>query len=107
MKQIDTTKLRGETVEEIKSLLPSLSNEQLADVLGAEQNDDSPRKTLIAAIEAEQASRDPTPEARELAPGSPATALLWQAPDYSGSLTIDQSEWRHKHIKPASVTGTK
>lgn len=46
----------------------------------------------------------PTPAAAE---AEDDTAPDWQAPDYAGPLDINQANWRHRHLKPATATVQK
>jgi hypothetical protein len=117
MNDDEIQKLRAESVKEIAEQLPALTPEELAAVLAAEQADATPRKTLVEAITAEQASRtkepseasgSPEPAAKE----SAAVSRPWLAPDYAGPLTADQAQARlakfGQHVtKPATATATK
>lgn len=112
----EVRKLRGGTVAEICEQLGAMNDDELRAVLADEQADDSPRKTLVAAIEAELAQRTVQPEAERntanAGEGPPAAAPAWQAEDYLGPLTAEQAQWRlrafgHHVTKPATPTATK
>lgn len=36
-----------------------------------------------------------------------AETPAWQLPDYAGSLTIEQAQWRQRNIKPVAEVRTK
>lgn len=116
MDQNEITKLRSETVADITEQLPALTDDELAGLLAAEELDDTPRKTLLAAIRTEQESRVKEPQSGGGKGDAPAAgnaaAPAFLADDYLGPLTADQAQARlkkfgHHTTKPATATGTK
>ena len=114
MNQDEITELRSETVDTIVEQLPALDDGELASLLAAEELDDSPRKTLLKAIRAEQESRAAkTPGDGGTGAATDSAALpAYLAEDYLGPLTGDQAQARlakfgHHTTKPAKADGTK
>jgi hypothetical protein len=110
--------LRSGTVVEIVEQLPALNRAELVAVLKAEQADDSPRTTLIDALEKDIASRPDEEPGREgkdkpkaggKVGNSGAAKAIAPEPDflredYTGPLTIDQAGARNAKFADAHVT---
>ena len=123
--------LRKGSIKSITPQLADLDNATLADLKAAEQNDDNPRESLLAAIEAEYKRRAPLNAPRESGEGGGQSAAspgnspadqggsaeseppAYLADGYTGPLTIEQSERRHRQLaerarqKPAAEPVTK
>lgn len=98
----------GTSIDDLAPKVATLSDEDLAALRKAEEADKNPREKLLAVITAVESERSNRPTIdRAGKPSEPPAKPKWQEPDYTGPLTIGQANWRHRHIKPAAVTGTK
>lgn len=111
MNQDEIAALRKDAVSDIVEQFPDLSEEDLLALRDQEDADDKPRITLLGAIDTElgdrvaaenEAAKDnATPPPEETAKqerGEEVQQPAWQKPDYNGTLTCDQAEWRNKHL---------
>lgn len=86
------------TVDEVTAAIADLSAPELYELKTAEAAGDK-RKGVLKAIDARMS------ELAEATDDAPKAA--WQADDYTGSLTIQQANWRTANIKPVTKVATK
>lgn len=112
------------SVDKIREQLDELNGEQLNQLRAIESAHETPRATLLKALDAKITEIGGTAEASDgefahvsddelVEAGAKIAAALaargkapeaaapaWQAPDYVGVLDGAQAEWRMKHLKP-------
>lgn len=102
MSDAETAALLRQSVARIKEALPGLPAGELDALRAAEAAAKNPRESLLEAIEAERSSRASERADRKAAAADKPPA--WQAHDYTGPLSIDQANWRLRHLmKPAKA----
>lgn len=111
MKEFTSDELQDIHKQAIKAIvpaLPTMTRQNVVDLLAMETDEENPRETLVEAltkqlekIDADDADApaDAEPSAKE----PPA----YQRKDYTGPLTIEQAQWRHANIKPVASVNTK
>ncbi|WP_337052477.1 hypothetical protein [Pseudoxanthomonas sp. USHLN014] len=104
----DLAEIQNLPIAELAEFLAELDADDLKALRALEDKSSTKRKGALDAIAAALTDK----AAADKAGGGVSTAAAaldaaWQAPDYTGPLTITQSEWRHANLKPVTGVATK
>lgn len=108
------TELQQLSVKKIVDQLDELSTEELQQLRLIEEASETPRSSLLSAIDEVRATATVTPQGAEAGAVAPQAASAeaippspWRDPEYYGPLTGEQAAWRNANRKPAGKVQTK